>query len=290
MSNLPASVAKRRKLGESLYGKIRFCHNGFFDEARALIEQMDSDQWEVLLEFADQHRVAADLAHWINTVLQVQLRTELQRQLVYRKLDGRKSDDKLYVQLKAISEALIEKNIPYVFLKGAALISAGYYDFPGQRLSMDIDLLVDLRDLDRAYDALVELGFTSELNLTRPISPYWNSAHIPPLLADQYWYRVECHCRHFENTFMFDAPFDTAEIMQKSRKVLVDGVPIYVPSGSHLLVSAFYHSQISDVHALTNSDNYRALMDVSRILASDNAAIDWEFIEGRVNELSLIHI
>ena len=287
LSKLPNLKAGHWNLGESLYGAIRF-YRGDSDNDRSdtmgLIAQMDAHEWDVLLEFVDHHRVAADFAHWINNVLEAQVPLSIQRSLVNSKLDGRKRDDELFVELKAIARILTEQNIPYVILKGAALIAAGYYRFPGQRLVMDIDLLVDREDLDRTYDALVGLGFSTELRLSRPIESYWNSKHLPPMVSDKFRYCIECHWKHFENTFQYTAPFDTREVLQYRVKVLLEGEPVYVPSTTHLLLSAFYHSQIFDAHAFTRSDNYRAMLDTSRMLEKGDRDIDWEFINERVIE------
>lgn len=56
-----------------------------------------------------------------------------------------------------IHEIMKNNEIPYVILKGCA--SALYYPEPLDRIMRDVDFLVDLRDLKRAGNALMENGF-----------------------------------------------------------------------------------------------------------------------------------
>lgn len=71
---------------------------------------------------------------------------------------GRKVLD-LYDEFKAVVSALTERGIDYAVCGGIAM---AVYNLP--RATIDIDLLINTDDLDKAKSAVRELGYTVEAN------------------------------------------------------------------------------------------------------------------------------
>ena len=67
--------------------------------------------------------------------------------------------------LNQINTEFQKENIPYLIFKGTE--AARFYPVPAQRTMSDSDLLVHEEDKQRAYEALVRLGF--EMDTTKPI-------------------------------------------------------------------------------------------------------------------------
>ena len=64
----------------------------------------------------------------------------------------------LYAELRRILEALREKDVEVIFLKGAALAKTVYGDI-GLRQMSDIDILAKKEDLPKAVELLFHMGY-----------------------------------------------------------------------------------------------------------------------------------
>ncbi len=245
-------------------------------------------QIEKLIEHAFSWGLAQDIYYHLNrTDLLKEVEKATRIRLEVNRLQCIENETAFVSQVIAISTAFDDKKIDYVLLKGAALISGGYTMCSGQRIHSDIDLLVRFKDLDNAYDVLQQLDFNCKINLERPLTSYWNSKHLPPMVSDQYKYHLEVHHKQFENTLRYSSPFDTEEIFESRQAVNYNGVNTFIPSAEMLLISAFYHSEIFDNYASARINNYRAMLDVSLILTKSGNQIDWKFITETVKNLNL---
>ena len=91
------------------------------------------------------------------------------------------------------SAALHQAAVRHAVLKGPLLAELLYAD-PGQRSSLDLDLLVAPADLDAALAALIELGYFSEFG---PHATYARAHHVHLHLARADRPLVELHFRAF---------------------------------------------------------------------------------------------
>jgi len=95
--------------------------------------------------------------------------------------------------LDEASAALDEAKLRHVVLKGP-LLAEDLYSDPGQRVSLDLDLLVAPADLELALSALLELGYFSE---NGPHATYSRAHHVHLHLARADRPLVELHFRAF---------------------------------------------------------------------------------------------
>ncbi len=84
---------------------------------------------------------------------------------------------KLEAELEHIGEVLEREGIPYIPLKGAVM--RVLYPEPWMRTSCDIDVLIHEEDLDRAANALVAEGFTTDgVRNYHDMSLYCDGVHL----------------------------------------------------------------------------------------------------------------
>ena len=95
----------------------------------------------------------------------------------------------LLKEAKEISEILSNKNIKFVFLKGANYLINNIYDEIGERMVGDIDVLVDCNQAKNAQSALIENGY----NALKPKTYIWKKHHLPRLVNNKKLFAVEVH-------------------------------------------------------------------------------------------------
>ncbi len=107
-----------------------------------------------LMKLAKKH----DLLHLVGVGIQknslIEENSESAKKLQQTHLAAVFRYEKLNYELKRLSDALEQAQIPFIPLKGSVLRQ--YYPEPWMRTSCDIDVLVHREDLDSAIDALVQ--------------------------------------------------------------------------------------------------------------------------------------
>ena len=153
---------------------------------------------------------------------------------------------KMHGELKQILAAFAQQKIPLMPLKGS-ILSAGYYDAPGQRPMADLDLLIQARDFETGAHLLRQLGYERDVvhwkhtEFSKPgnrqvVSSTCEHPDNPRKLE------LHPHCRE-----TFAGPtLDLTELMW-GNAIQSDllGEPAIVPNTEalwlHLLVHATYH-------------------------------------------------
>ena len=64
-------------------------------------------------------------------------------------------------EIKSIAKLLNTQKINHVFIKGAAMLLGNFYTDIGERMIGDIDILVDSKQAELAFDTLKENGYSS---------------------------------------------------------------------------------------------------------------------------------
>jgi hypothetical protein len=93
-------------------------------------------------------------------------------------------------QLAEVLKVLTEASVPALVIKGAAV--GAFYPDPALRPYSDLDVLVPEMQLERAEEALQTLGYWC----SQP-KAWWlqHDHHLPPIVSDRGWLRVEVHWR-----------------------------------------------------------------------------------------------
>jgi hypothetical protein len=167
-------------------------------------------------------------------------------------------------QVHQIKEFFNKSKINYVFLKGSAMVSMQAYDDIGERMIGDIDVLVDDKQIDEAFDILLQNGY-SVLQDT-PGHANLNPKHKPRLVSDndRYIGAVEIHNRLFDNYYFEE--LIPSNILTNS----VVSNNIRIPTTKHLLFHTVLNWQINDRGMMKNSINFRSLYDCSVLLKKDS--------------------
>ncbi|WP_161792622.1 nucleotidyltransferase family protein [Psychroserpens damuponensis] len=144
-------------------------------------------------------------------------------------------------EIKAIAICFNEHNIPYVFLKGAALLIGGYCKDLGERMISDLDILIPNEYINHAYKLIQSLGYDQEKNFNYSVK---NFRHLARQFSNSKLAAIELH-HSVVNTncapkINYRLIFDTSEKVDN----------IYIPN-------TYYLNLITIIGVQTNSNGYR---------------------------------
>ncbi len=154
----------------------------------------------------------------------------------------------LILEIKEISKVFNEKNIKYVFLKGAAMIINKSYSDNGERMIGDIDILIHKRDIQKSLDTLENIGY-KELK-----EKFFNTRHFPRRVKKDKLFGIEPH----------------HDLLKKRRNLLNLNEFIYnnkctsgisIPTPKNMLLHNIYGFQINDNGSINLNYSYRNLYD-----------------------------
>ena len=156
-------------------------------------------------------------------------------------------------QINTLSALLKAHNITHVFLKGAALISGGYFDDIAERMIGDIDILIAKEQLDLAFQILKDNSYYPiEQTLG---NDFFEHKHLPRLKTDTYICAVELHRKLFVS--YKDDALRNANIL--TSKQIINHIAL--PSPEHLMLHNILNYQVNDKGSLYNSINFRSAYD-----------------------------
>jgi hypothetical protein len=181
-------------------------------------------------------------------------------------------------EIKRLSAIFEAENIPSIPLKGAALMLGNYYPKPGLRSVIDLDLLIDPADQQKAFEVALANGFRREpIPPSRAAQPLPHEIRHLPLLRNEKGLLLELHFRAF-HSLRANRDFAMQDMMP--RAVLTD--EIYLPSAEDLGLHLIQHT----VADLTSANSIlRTLADLYFITQKDAAA--FEKIKIRAKEFDL---
>lgn len=200
------------------------------------------------------------------------LPNELKEYLEELTLLNRKRNLSIIEQVHSISDLFNKLNINHVFLKGSALLISETFDDIAERMVGDIDILVDNKQLDTAFNLLETHGY-------QPIpqtlgNTFFEHKHLPRLKTDIHISAVELHRKLFVS--YNDKDLSSTTVLTK--KQLVNKV--YIPKNEHLLRHNILNYQINDNGKLYNSISFRSAYDSICLMRHKTMAID--IYEGKI--------
>jgi hypothetical protein len=229
--------------------------------------------WDSILAIADEHGVQGMLAWRLEENecgdVPAAARVKIQARMRARQLFALSLSAELFRILDDFSKAHIE----VVPVKGPVLSQVAYGD-PGVRSFGDLDLLLAHRDIRRAIERMLAMGFTPDVPAEVLLS-----GRIP----GEYLFRragtgglIELHT---EKTFRhYPKPMRIEAMMERRRQVLLDGRPVPAMSLEDELVFDCIHG---------GKDFWERLMwisDVAALLAKCRD-IDWEKTRAAAREV-----
>lgn len=127
------------------------------------LRKLNDTDWEDLVKIASAHLVLTTVYCRLQ---QKQLLYILPKDLKIYLHDltaiNRNRNNTIFKQIEALSQLLKTNNINHVFIKGAALLVADYYNDFGERMICDIDILIEPTQLKKASQLIQTLGYHSQ--------------------------------------------------------------------------------------------------------------------------------
>ncbi|MDP3182428.1 MAG: nucleotidyltransferase family protein [Desulfobaccales bacterium] len=209
----------------------------FSGEARAILPLSQSP----FGEFLRQSRLTPWLyrqvtQHGWEDYLTTDLLKDLRQDYILELMAASRQEQEIY---KVIG-ALVQAGITLILLKGADLRLRLYGD-PAVRPMRDLDLLIAFEDLDRAQQALIDLGYRIYPTY-KELRPGFrqragNAIHyVPPpdshLLVDLHW-EIAVILDFYRLPYAF--------LRQKAIPLQYQGLPVYVLSPEHTLIHLCLH-------------------------------------------------
>ena len=151
---------------------------------------------------------------------------------------NRNRNTTLLSEVKEISTIFQKEGIKHSFLKGSALLAAGYYKDKGERMIGDIDVLVDTSQLEQARLLLLNGGYKS---ITVAFGEkYFDNKHLPRLIPKTKLAAVEIHRKLLHKDLRNQ--LKPKDYLKESKKI--NGV--FVGSQAYLYWHCILNFQIND--------------------------------------------
>ncbi|NRB60118.1 MAG: nucleotidyltransferase family protein [Winogradskyella sp.] len=161
-------------------------------------------------------------------------------------------------QVHWLSTVFNTHHINHVFLKGAAVLAMDLYDDMAERMIGDIDVLVDLEQLDTAYELLIKNNYT-------PIPQtlghdFFEHKHLPRLKTKDFICAVEIHRKLFVSNE--NVTLTNTNLINNKEKVN----DIFVPNHQHLIMHNVLNHQLNDDGYYFSTVNFRSSHESIRLL------------------------
>jgi hypothetical protein len=228
--------------------------------------QAEPFRWQVLLELAEKHGVQGILAkrleEWDYTNVPSEARERLQSRVRAQYL----SNLSLTAELFRVLQDFSDERIDLIAVKGPVISQVAYGD-PGLRGFGDIDLLLPHREIHRAVERMVALGFV--LDRATPV----NATTIPGEYRFSRPGTSQLVELHTEKTFRhYRSPMRIEEMLARKRYVQVDGRSVPALSLEDELLFDCVHG---------GKDFWQRLVWVSDVaaLVSRNPEMDWQKVQ-----------
>jgi putative nucleotidyltransferase-like protein len=167
-----------------------------------------------------------------------------------------------------IVHALSNAGIASVLLKGAAFLFESAPKDLGERMMLDLDVLVPESDLAHSITLLSNLGYV-------PVGNQKLVHHHPPLVRQGDIATVEIHWHICE-----DPKLLPAEDVFSERMILNAGSScLCIPSPMHRVIHNLFHAAVQDGEFVGGVISLKALYDLIRIDDAHHHAIDWQTVD-----------
>ena len=230
---------------------------------RALPESLD---WRKVLHLAERLDTTTLLfTQLAKTGAHLALPFDCSRTLLTAHIGSTARSVRLQRDLTRLVASLAAAGIPVVLLKGAALATAVYDDFPLRPMG-DIDLLVERPNVDGARECLLKAGYLPDE------SAEWyraNHHHEQPFLSIDKHVTIELHVHIVPPRCSFRIPVE--ELWERARPVRVGDSAALVLSPEDLIIHTAVH--IGSIHLLKGQ--LKGLIDIAAIARRFEGNLRW---------------
>ncbi|HEX6142326.1 MAG TPA: nucleotidyltransferase family protein [Geminicoccaceae bacterium] len=202
---------------------------------RALLRDGAPD-WQLVVRIASEHLVTPALhGHLERRGLLGLLERDLVDYLLACADLNRERNRSARRTLLDLARTLNRLGIRPVALKGCALLLAGVYDDPADRMLGDIDVLLPADTHGRAIDGLIADGFAP---LADP-SAFRHHHHVVPLARPDDTISVELHREVL--SFGLQELLPSPGVLERAQPIEVEGASLAIPSPEDLLMHNLVH-------------------------------------------------
>ena len=172
-----------------------------------------------------------------------------------------------------LAGALNKAGIVPVLLKGALTLFDGPYEDPAARMMRDIDLLVPAASRDAAIGVLERLGYRLARGYGESHHAFGDFAREGDPAA------VDLHTELVDPHYVLPA----AEVRERGALRQFEGITVVTPSATDRVLHNFLHAQIHHLgHYYRGEMPIGQLYEMTVLARSFDAAIDWRFVERRL--------
>jgi len=132
-----------------------------------ILPDINEQEWIEIIDLAAKQHIMPYLYYHLKEISALSLVPAESRDILHRSFkQSILRNMALIAEFRRIADALAQKGIPVIGLKGLQLIQDGIYPHIGLRFMRDIDLLVPANRIKDAYKCSVELGYKCEKTIT----------------------------------------------------------------------------------------------------------------------------
>lgn len=178
---------------------------------------------------------------------------------------NRERNQQILTQINELSILQNSRGIAPVFLKGTAHLLLPLYDDIAERMVGDIDFLVEEKDLLKAAQLLIGVGYEPLAKFNAALLK--STKHYPRLTNFNYPAAVEVHRQVIVPPH--DKNFKASEIIKHKQKVVLQS-NVYIPSNKHLIIHNALNTQVNDKAYLKGDINLRQMYDLLLLSKLEN--------------------
>jgi hypothetical protein len=239
------------------------------------IAQSDDFCWETFVKLAGGSLVApavleAARRNGIDDLLPAEVASFLEGMAVL----NRQRNERIRSEAVELAALLNQRGVVPVLLKGGANLLSGLYAGPGDRVMVDIDLLVPESLLVDCASDMREHGYEVVADNGYPASHHYSPMARPGTAA-----AVELHARPIADPhgglLSPDEIFATASPMHLGQAILA------IPSARARIIHAIAHTQLADHGYLYGRLSLRELLDYALLCETAEDEVDWPDIRSR---------
>lgn len=166
--------------------------------------------------------------------------------------------------------ALLAAGHRAIALKGFAT-SRLYHRDPEARITGDLDLLVEPRELKAIVSTLLAQGYTATTDLPMPPWGFVSEASFVPMTSSDGLVDIDLHI--LPDCYPLALGLSTEAVMAGARSVRLPECSMEVPMPEHMLLIALSNATKEKL----GPQSVKSLLDFGRILASE-PELDWEYL------------
>ncbi len=255
---------------ETVYQLLRDCLSRETDNLNITqLKSLSSADWELVVQLAIRQDLAPLLYYRLkNTFPRISFPETLRQTLQKTYFAAVLRNTLLYSELAKVIQALQQKGIPVIMLKGVDLAQNIYNNIALRSMS-DIDILVGKTDLGKADEELRKIGYRrSECQIEVVCARH----HHLPIFCKEGATPIELHW-HIEK-FINLFTIDLEELWKRARATTIAENEVLVLSPEDLLLHLCVHAAFNHLFQMM----LRALYDIAEVIHYYQDQITWEVV------------